>query len=56
MNTKRIFTQRVAMELMRKGHELVRCERNPKNEKLIVFIFNATKEFYLDFNLVDKAS
>ncbi|WP_416434093.1 hypothetical protein [Priestia megaterium] len=52
MSTKRVFTLNVALKLKNMGHEIVRDEPNFKNEKLKVFVFKATKEFYKDLNLI----
>ncbi|MDC7762660.1 hypothetical protein POL82_04250 [Priestia aryabhattai] len=52
MGTKRIFTLNVAKKLKNMGHKIVRDEPNFKNEKLRVFVFKATKEFYKDLNLI----
>ncbi|MED3945331.1 hypothetical protein [Priestia aryabhattai] len=50
MSTRRIFSKYVAMKLIRMGHDIVRCELNPKNDRLTVFVFEATEQFIKDLD------
>lgn len=40
----RIFTKRIAVELINKGFSLLDMEKNYKNDKLNVYIFKSSKE------------
>lgn len=49
-----VFNDRVANELMAKGHKLLRVERNKKFPKRMVYFFRVTPSFYDDFNEATK--
>lgn len=45
MNTKKIFTKRLALELRRKGLDIIATEPNYKKPQLDVYIFEDTEKF-----------
>ena len=40
-----VFSRRVANELEKQGFEIIKMERNTKNEKYLVYYFEDTVEF-----------
>lgn len=47
---KKIFSLRIATELIKKGYEIVDYKPNLKNPKLKVFIFRVEKDFEKDLS------
>ncbi|MGE7887834.1 hypothetical protein ACQKN7_10735 [Bacillus cereus] len=48
MVIKKIHSKRVALLLIRRGHDFVYCEPHKKNERLTVFFFEDTKKLNAD--------
>ena len=42
MSIKKIFTKKVAMELIKKGYDLIDMETNLKHKNLKVYVFKKT--------------
>lgn len=54
MKVKKIFTKKVAYELIQKGHNLIDMEDNLKHEGLKVFVFEETEELLRDLTEITK--
>ncbi|WP_187291725.1 hypothetical protein [Clostridium novyi] len=48
----KIFSKKVAEELIRKGHTLVALEPNRDNSKFQVFIFRDTEQLHIDLTVI----
>jgi len=48
MKIKKIFSKKIAMELVVKGHELLHTEQNFKYKNLSVFVFEETSKLLTD--------
>ena len=54
MSNKRVFNMNIAMKLIRKGHDLVKCEPH-RNGKSIIFLFENTEQLQKDlYALINK--
>ncbi|MGF7185791.1 hypothetical protein GGQ84_001883 [Desulfitispora alkaliphila] len=51
---KKIFTKRIAYELMNQGHNLIGMETNRKKEWLKVFIFEETPQLLSDLESLSQ--
>ena len=55
MILKSIFTKDIALTLINKyGHKLIDVQDNRRDPRFKVFIFENTKEFIKDFEMVSK--
>lgn len=54
MEVKKIFTKRIACELIKNGHELIRVEDNLKHKHLKVFVFEKTNDLLKDLTMLSN--
>jgi|tagenome__1003787_1003787.scaffolds.fasta_scaffold12512123_1 hypothetical protein len=54
MPEKRIFKKELAVQLIRKGHDLIDAERNKNNPSKTVFVFNETEQLLKDLTELTK--
>lgn len=54
MEIIKIFSKRVATELIGKGNELIRTEDNKKHKKFLVFIFEDTEKVHKDLTEISN--
>ncbi|HID0816102.1 DUF5659 domain-containing protein [Clostridium botulinum] len=54
MKVKKIFTKKVAYELIQKGHNLVDMEDNLKHKGFKVYVFEETQELLKDLTQITK--
>ncbi|ENK1242996.1 hypothetical protein AB2063_001124 [Clostridium botulinum] len=54
MKVKKIFTKKVAYELIQKGHNLIDMEKNLKHEGFKVYVFEETEELLRDLTEITK--
>ena len=48
---KKVYTKKLAYELRRMGHKIVRTQANPKKPNLDVYIFREDERFQEDFQV-----
>ena len=54
MDVIKIFSKRVATELISRGNKLIRTEDNKKYKKFLVFIFTDTKKLHKDLTEISN--
>lgn len=54
MNTKQVFSKKIAIQLREQGFPILRTEVNKKYPKYDVYIFEATDEFLKAFSSLRK--
>ncbi len=54
MANKKVFNMDIAVQLIRKGHDLQTTKRNNRNPDLTVFVFFETEQLLQDLNELIK--
>lgn len=50
MKFKKIHSKKIALQLIRKGHDFIYCEPHANKPKLTVFFFEETEQLKVDLN------